>query len=202
MPKSHLAGSLALAGLLALSPAPSTAQQGIGTLIAQKPSLGHADGPGLGAGHAAPAWRNKSWLNTEKPLTLESLRGRVVLLNFWTFTCWNCTGALPSLVDFDRRYRDLGLTIVGIHSPEFPPYGGEHDRANVAKALKQYSIEYPVAQDNDHATWDLYGIQYWPSYTLIDRRGNIRYEGYGEFHLNDGQYSEWSARIEKLLKEN
>ena len=151
----------------------------------------------------APAWANTSWLNTpdDRPLTLESLRGRVVLLNFWTFTCWNCTGAIPSLVDYDRQYRDQGLTIIGIHRPEFPPYAGEHDRGNVAKALAKYHIEYPNAQDNDHATWDLYDIQYWPSYVLIDRRGSIRFEGAGEFHLNDAAYDQWDGRIRKLLAE-
>jgi thiol-disulfide isomerase/thioredoxin len=151
----------------------------------------------------APAWANTSWLNTpgDRPVTLQSLRGRVVLLNFWTFSCWNCTGAIPSLVDYDRKYRDQGLTIIGIHRPEFPPYAGEHDRGNVAKALAKYHIEYPNAQDNDHATWDLYDIQYWPSYVLIDRRGNIRFEGAGEFHVGDAWYDQWDGRIRRLLAE-
>jgi thiol-disulfide isomerase/thioredoxin len=151
----------------------------------------------------APAWRNTSWLNSpdDRPVTLESLRGRVVLLNFWTFTCWNCTGAIPSLVQFDRTYRDQGLTIIGIHRPEFPPYGGEHDKANVANALRKYHIDYANAQDNDHATWDLYDIQYWPSFVLIDRAGNIRYEGAGEFHLGDPTHQEWEGRIRTLLAE-
>lgn len=154
-------------------------------------------------GRPAPAWANTSWLNTpdDRPVTLESLRGRVVLLNFWTFTCWNCTGAIPSLVDYDRKYRGEGLTIIGMHRPEFPPYAGEHDRGNVAKALRKYHIEYANAQDNDHTTWDLYDIQYWPSYVLIDRRGNIRYEGAGEFHLDDAAYDQWDGRIRKLLAE-
>jgi thiol-disulfide isomerase/thioredoxin len=151
----------------------------------------------------APAWHNTSWLNTPdgKPLTLASLRGRVVLLNFWTFTCWNCTGAVPSLVAYDQAFRDQGLTIIGIHSPEFPPYAGEHDRENVAQALRKYHIEYPNAQDNDHATWDLYGIRYWPSFVLIDRKGTIRYEGAGEFHVGDETNVLWEGRIRKLLAE-
>jgi thiol-disulfide isomerase/thioredoxin len=148
-------------------------------------------------------WRNSSWLNTPdgKPLTLASLRGRVVLLNFWTFTCWNCIGALPSMVEFDRRYRAAGLTIIGMHSPEFPPYGGEHDRANVEAALRKYHLEYPTAQDNDHATWDLYDIGAWPSFVLIDRRGVLRYQGAGEFHIGDATDREWDARIQRLLAE-
>ena len=152
-------------------------------------------------GTPAPAWRNASWLNADHPLTLPELRGRVVLLNFWVFTCYNCTNTVPSLVDFDRKYRDRGLTLIGIHTPEFPPYAGEHDRANVERALRKYGIEYPNAQDNDSRTWELYGIRYWPSFVLIDRRGNIRYEGYGEFHLNDGTYRTWDGRIRELLAE-
>jgi thiol-disulfide isomerase/thioredoxin len=149
----------------------------------------------------APAWANASWLNTERPLALKDLRGRVVLLNFWVFTCYNCTNTVPSLVDFDRKYRGQGLTIIGIHTPEFPPYAGEHDKGNVERALRQYHIEYPIAQDNDSRTWDLYGIRYWPSFVLIDKKGTIRYEGYGEFHLNDGSYQTWDQRIRELLAE-
>ncbi len=149
----------------------------------------------------APSWKNTSWLNAKAPLKLEELRGRVVLLNFWVFTCGNCTRTVPSLVDFDRRYRDQGLTLIGVHTPEFPPYAGEHDRGNVARALQQYDIAYPNAQDNDSRTWGLYGIRYWPSFVLIDKRGAIRYEGYGEFHLNDGSYHTWDRRIRELLAE-
>lgn len=151
----------------------------------------------------APAWNNQSWLNTpgDKPLTLSGLRGRVVLLNFWTFTCWNCTGALPSLVQYDSLYRDQGLTIIGMHDPEFPPYGGEHDKDNVRQAIAKHHIRYPVAQDNDHATWRLYDIQYWPSYVLIDRKGQVRWEGYGEFHVGDRWHQEWDRRIRALLAE-
>jgi len=149
----------------------------------------------------APAWHNTSWLNTDHPLALPELKGRVVLLNFWVFTCWNCTNTVPSLVDFDHKYRDHGLTVIGIHTPEFPPYAGEHDRGNVERALRRYGIEYPNAQDNDSKTWDLYRIRYWPSFVLIDKRGNVRYEGYGEFHLNDGSYRTWDQRIRELLAE-
>jgi thiol-disulfide isomerase/thioredoxin len=102
---------------------------------------------------AAPAWDNGSWLNSDPRLRLEQLRGRVVLLNFWVFTCGNCTRSVPSLVQLDNRYRSQGLTLVGIHTPEFPPYAGEHDKANVASALVRYGIGYPNAQDNDRRTW-------------------------------------------------
>jgi len=171
-------------------------------------ALDSAYGAGSGAvspvrsvARPAPGWHNTSWLNADHALTLEELRGRVVLLNFWVFTCVNCTNTVPSLVDFDRNYRDRGLTIIGIHTPEFPPYAGEHDRANVARALEEHHIAYANAQDNDSKTWNLYGIRYWPSFVLIDKRGNIRYEGYGEFHLKDGSYRLWEARIRELLAE-
>ncbi|MEP6473705.1 MAG: redoxin family protein [Gemmatimonadota bacterium] len=149
----------------------------------------------------APAWKNQSWLNTDQPLTLQALKGKVVLLNFWVFTCYNCTNTVPSLVEFDRTYRDKGLTIIGIHTPEFPPYAGEHDKGNVEKALARHQIRYPVAQDNDDATWNLYNIRYWPSFVLIDKRGQIRYEGVGEFHLNDETFKDWDGKIQKLLAE-
>lgn len=149
----------------------------------------------------APAWDNTSWLNAEAPVRLEQLRGRVVLLNFWVFTCGNCTRTVPSLVEFDSRYRREGLTLIGIHTPEFPPYAGEHDRSNVARALAQYGITYPNAQDNDSRTWDRYAIRYWPSFVLIDKRGRIRYEGAGEFHLGDPTYRTWEQRIRTLLAE-
>jgi thiol-disulfide isomerase/thioredoxin len=149
----------------------------------------------------APAWDNTSWLNVNAPVQLDQLRGRVVLLNFWVFTCGNCTRTVPSLVDLDRRYRSKGLTLIGIHTPEFPPYAGEHDRGNVARALTQYGITYPNAQDNDRRTWGRYDIRYWPSFVLIDKRGRIRYEGAGEFHLHDGTYEVWEGRIRELLAE-
>jgi thiol-disulfide isomerase/thioredoxin len=132
---------------------------------------------------------------------LEELRGQVVMLNFWVFTCYNCTNTVPSLVNFYRKYHDRGLVVIGMHTPEFPPYAGEHDKGNVARALRQYGIQYPNAQDNDNRTWNLYGIRYWPSFVLIDKKGFIRYEGAGEFHLNDRNYAEWEGRIRELLAE-
>ena len=109
-------------GAVALTTLNIVAQDGASALLRPPSSIRRSD-PGLGIGQAAPAWRNTSWLNTPdaKPLTTASLKGRVVLLNFWTFTCYNCRGALPSMVAFDRQYRDQGLTVIGIHSPEFPP---------------------------------------------------------------------------------
>ena len=161
----------------------------------------HPQGVQVEDARPAPVWRNASWLNSASPVSLASLKGRVVLLNFWVFTCYNCTNTLPSLKLLDETYRSRGLTTIGIHTPEFPPYAGEHDRDNVAKALAKYQITYPIAQDNDRATWSLYSIRYWPSFVLIDKAGRIRYEGYGEFHVNDPWHAEWERRINTLLAE-
>ncbi len=183
----------------------SLATVGAATLAFQTSSRIQAQANPLAASTSArppaPPWRNESWLNTDRPLTLKELEGKVVLLNFWVFTCYNCTNTVPSLVDFDRRYRDRGLVLIGVHTPEFPPYAGEHDKANVARALKKHGIQYANAQDNDSRTWNLYGIRFWPSFVLIDKKGLIRYEGAGEFHLNDGNYDIWDRRIQELLAE-
>lgn len=149
----------------------------------------------------APSWDNSSWLNSDRPVRLSELEGRVVLLNFWVFTCGNCTRTLPSLRKFDSLYRARGLTLIGIHTPEFPPYAGEHDRGNLARALTRYDITYPNAQDNDSRTWNRYDIRFWPSFVLIDKGGRIRYEGAGEFHLGDASYRMWEQRIQDLLAE-
>ena len=107
----------------------------------------------------------------------------------------------PMALPISRVFTSIVLTLVGIHTPEFPPYAGEHDKGNLARALTKYGIGYPNAQDNDSRAWDAYGIRYWPSFVLIDKRGVIRYTGYGEFHLDDVHFRTWDARIRELLAE-
>ncbi len=138
---------------------------------------------------------NQQWFNTPggKPLTLRSLRGRVVLVDFWTYSCINCLRTLPYLTAWDKTYRKDGLTIVGVHSPEFP---FEKDPGNVEEAIERNGIHYPVAQDNDLATWSAYGTQYWPSEYFIDARGRVRFAHYGE-----GEYGEKEQIIRELLAE-
>ena len=135
------------------------------------------------------------WFNTPggRPLTLAGLRGRVVLVDFWTDTCINCIRTLPHLTAWDRRYRDQGLTIVGVHSPEFD---FEKDAGNVAAAIRQNDIRYPVAQDNEMATWDAWQNQYWPAEYLIDAHGKVREARFGE-----GDYDRTEAAIRSLLRE-
>ncbi len=195
MPRPALLFSLSLAAAAAGGVALESATRAQAQTQARNPLTGARD-PG-----PAPAWTNQSWLNADHPLSLGELKGKVVLLNFWVFTCYNCTNTVPSLVDFDRKYRGKGLTLIGIHTPEFPPYAGEHDKGNVERALRKYHIEYANAQDNDSKTWNLYGIRFWPSFVLIDKKGVIRYEGAGEFHLNDRKYNLWDERIRELLAE-
>ena len=137
----------------------------------------------------APAFTdNQRWFNTpgDKPLTLAGLRGRVVLVDFWTYTCINCIRTLPHLEAWDASYRKDGLTIVGVHSPEFP---FEHDAGNVQSAIHAEGIKYPVAQDNNLGTWNAYGNQYWPAEYLIDATGHVRYAHFGE-----GDYAAGRAR--------
>ncbi len=138
---------------------------------------------------------NQRWFNTpgDRPLTLRSLRGRVVLIDFWTYTCINCLRTLPYLTAWDRTYRKDGLTIVGVHSPEFP---FEKDAGNVEEAIERNGIHYPVVQDNDLATWSAYGNQYWPSEYFVDARGRVRFVHYGE-----GEYGEKEKIIRELLAE-
>ena len=153
-------------------------------------------GSGLPALGPAPDFTgNQRWFNTagDRPLSLGELRGKVVLVDFWTYTCINCIRTLPYLKAWDERYRDKGLTIVGVHTPEFP---FERDAENVKDAIAQNGLRYPVAQDNDYATWDAYGNQFWPAKYLIDARGQVRYTHFGE-----GDYEETEEAIRRLLEE-
>jgi cytochrome c biogenesis protein CcdA/thiol-disulfide isomerase/thioredoxin len=138
---------------------------------------------------------NQRWFNTPggRPLTIRGLRGRVVLVDFWTYSCINCLRTLPYLKAWDARYRKDGLTIVGVHSPEFP---FEKDAGNVEEAIQRNGIRYPVVQDNELATWTAYHNQYWPAEYFIDARGRIRFTHFGE-----GEYGEKEKVIRELLAE-
>jgi len=136
------------------------------------------------------------WFNTPggRPQTLAALQRRgAVLVDFWTYTCINCLRTLPYLEAWDRKYRAAGLTIVGVHTPEF---AFEHDAGNVANAIRRLGIRYPVAQDNAMGTWNAYANQYWPADYLIDRTGQVRYAGIGE-----GDYDKTEAAIRSVLAE-
>ena len=130
------------------------------------------------------------WLNSE-PLTLRGLRGRVVLIDFWTYSCINCLRTLPYIRAWDDRYRDAGLTIVGVHSPEF---AFERVESNVRENVRKLGVRYPVALDNDFVTWQSWHNQYWPAKYLIDKRGHVRY-----YHFGEGEYAETEEAIRSLL---
>jgi thiol-disulfide isomerase/thioredoxin len=131
-----------------------------------------------------------AWINS-KPLTLESLRGKVVLVDFWTYSCINCLRTLPYLESWDKRYRSTGLAIIGVHTPEF---GFEHDLGNVRGAVRKLRVCYPVALDNDYGTWKAYANNYWPAHYLIDQQGNVR-----EVHIGEGDYAQTEHHIRQLL---
>jgi cytochrome c biogenesis protein CcdA/thiol-disulfide isomerase/thioredoxin len=146
-------------------------------------------------GEAPEFTETQDWFNTpgDTPLTLASLRGHVVLIDFWTYTCINCIRTLPYLKAWDAAYRNEGLTIIGVESPEFP---FERDAANVANAIEQFGLHYPVVQDNDMGTWNAYGNEYWPADYLIDANGQVRYTSFGE-----GDYAQTETAIRALLAE-
>jgi cytochrome c biogenesis protein CcdA/thiol-disulfide isomerase/thioredoxin len=142
---------------------------------------------------AAPEFAGVTrWLNSA-PLTLASLRGKVVLIDFWTYTCINCLRTLPYLRAWDERYRDRGLTIVGVHTPEFE---FEKDTGNVRDAIARSRLRYPVAQDNDYGTWNAWSNQYWPAKYLVDAKGEVRY-----VHFGEGAYAVTEEAIRDLLEE-
>jgi thiol-disulfide isomerase/thioredoxin len=149
-----------------------------------------ADLPDLGK---APELHNEVWLNTDRPLRLSNLQGKVVLIDMWTFGCINCRNVIPSLRDWHTKYAEQGLVVIGNHFPEFDY---EHDLNNLKDAIQRLNVPYAVAQDNDGVTWQAYRTRYWPTLFLIDKRGHLRYT-----HIGEGAYGETEQAIQSLLKE-
>ncbi|MGH9969152.1 MAG: redoxin domain-containing protein [Pyrinomonadaceae bacterium] len=141
---------------------------------------------------AAPEISSGFWINSE-PLKLKSLRGRVVLIEFWTFGCFNCRNTLPSIKKWDARYRDKGLTVIGVHSPEFDE---EKKIDHLRREVTELGIQYPVVSDNDYATWSSYGVHAWPTLFVLDKQGRVRWK-----HVGEGAYDETEEVIKKLLEE-
>ncbi|MCY7283386.1 MAG: thioredoxin family protein [Cyanobacteria bacterium CAN_BIN43] len=132
------------------------------------------------------------WLNSA-PMSIASLKGKVVLVQFWTFACINCQRTLPSVVRWHQQYAQAGLKVIGIHTPEF---AFERDTNNIKRAIKQHQITYPVPIDNDFKTWKAYNNEYWPHLFLADRQGLIRYD-----HIGEGAYDTTEQMIRQLLTE-
>jgi cytochrome c biogenesis protein CcdA/thiol-disulfide isomerase/thioredoxin len=171
----------------------STARRELGALKGSDGSTFAAD---AARALQAPEFREiEQWLNTPggKPVSIASLRGRVVIVDFWTYSCINCLRTLPHLKAWDRAYRKAGLVIVGIHSPEF---AFERVPGNVRSAVRRLGLRYPVGLDNDFATWNAYDNDYWPAKYVVDRTGRVRYTHFGE-----GAYGETESWIRRLLGE-
>lgn len=135
----------------------------------------------------------KTWFNSA-PLRMADLRGKVVLVNFWTYGCVNCVRTLPSVVRLQEKYGNKGLVVIGIHTPEFP---FEKSASNVQAALKRHGITYPVAQDNDSLTWNAYSNRYWPAQYVVDQRGKIVFR-----HDGEGQHEQIDRTIAQLLNKS
>jgi thiol-disulfide isomerase/thioredoxin len=145
-----------------------------------------------GVGTKAPDITNETWLNSA-PLHLADLKGKVVMVEFWTFGCYNCRNVEPYVKQWHRKYADQGFVIIGVHSPEF---SHEREIENVRRYIKEHDIRFAVPIDNDFSTWNKYGNRYWPAMYLIDKGGTIRYVRIGE-----GGYQDTERFIQSLLAE-
>ncbi len=165
---------------------------------AASPNLPSSIGPGLPASSypdlgAAPELTNSLWLNTPGPLRLADLRGKVILLDMWTFGCINCKNVIPSLQKWHSQFSEAGLVVIGNHYPEFTY---EADLKNLKQAVADLGIAYPIAEDNSGKTWQAYGTIYWPTLYLIDKQGRLRYT-----HIGEGAYDATETAIRALLAE-
>lgn len=148
----------------------------------------------------APAFTHtqaQDWINSA-PITWQDLRGQVVLLDFWTYACWNCYRSIPWLHQVEKRYAARGLRVIGVHTPEF-----DHERVrdNVVAKVKEFQITHPVMLDNDHSYWRAMSNRYWPAFYLVDRKGQVRGLFIGETHAGDRNAKGMEATIEQLLAE-
>ena len=143
-------------------------------------------------GPLTPIIATGQWLNSP-PLTSEALRGNVVLVDFWTYSCSNCLNALPYVKAWNEKYRAQGLVVIGVHTPEFPE---EMNQQNIEQAIKRLGVTYPVVLDNQYKIWNAYANKFWPAQYLIDAQGQPRYQHYGE-----GSYQEIEFKIQELLNE-
>jgi thiol-disulfide isomerase/thioredoxin len=141
---------------------------------------------------AAPEISDGLWINSE-PLTLRNLHGRVVLIEFWTFACYNCRNTVPTIKKWDAQYRDKGLTIIGVHTPESDL---ERNVDDVRREVGALGIKYPVVTDNDYSTWKAYSVEAWPTLFVLDKQGRVRWT-----HVGEGAYDETEQVIKKLLAE-
>ncbi len=179
MPRLFLALCLCLTGLIPLSArALLTAEE-----APQAPAFTHT--------------AESEWINSA-PLTLSELRGQVLLLDFWTFACWNCYRSFPWLNDLENRLHNEGLRIIGVHTPEFDH---ERVRANIEKKIHEFGLQHPVMMDNDFSYWNAMDNRYWPAFYLIDKQGRIRARYAGETHKGDRRAQKIESDLKVLLSE-
>lgn len=176
MKSRHLKNSIFISGLIALAVIASV----------QIPTANSA------VGQKAPDVTSPVWINGA-PQRMSDLSGKVVLVEFWTFGCSNCRNVEPYVKAWHAKYAQRGVTIISVHSPEFPH---ESDIDNVRRYVKEHAIQHAVAIDNDFSVWNSYKNRFWPAFYLIDKRGMIRYT-----HIGEGAYSETERQIENLLAE-
>lgn len=140
----------------------------------------------------------RDWINS-RPLDLAGLEGRVVLVDFWTYGCWNCRRSLPWLQALTSRFSDDALVVVGVHTPEFKH---EMDPASVRRQVRELGVRHPVMMDNDFSYWDAMGSRHWPTFYLIDKAGRVRQRVIGEVRPDSGKAAELESRIRALLAES
>lgn len=169
----------------------SLAAIGLGFVNGQLPGLANASAA-LTEGPAPALDGATTWLNSP-PLSTAQLRGKVVLIDFWTYSCVNCVNTLPYVHAWAKKYKDQGLVVIGVHTPEFP---FEKDIGNVRDAIRHFKIDYPVAVDNDYKIWRAFSNNYWPALYFIDANGRIRHQKVGE-----GDYEKSEQVIQALLRE-
>ena len=182
--KSHLLAAAAILGAAVATPVESpAAERAMHPMTSREAKL---PVEGMLASLAGAT----AWLNSQ-PLTAEGLRGKVVLVDFWTYTCINWQRTQPYVRSWAEKYKDQGLVVIGVHTPEFE---FEKNVDNIRPALKMFRVEYPVAVDSNYAIWDAFGNHYWPAVYVADAKGNIRYHHFGE-----GEYERTEAVIQQLL---
>jgi len=137
-----------------------------------------------------------AWINS-KPLSIEDLRGKVILIDVWTYGCWNCYMSFPWLRALEDKFSEQDFQVIGIHSPEFDH---EKERDNVVKKVEEFMLHHPVMMDNNHAYWRSLRNRYWPAYYIVDKKGNIRDALIGETHAGDRNAKKIEKLITKLLK--
>src|ERR1700748_2546172 len=165
-------------GFMIVTATPIEAQTAPASIVGSSPLSGLSGGTG--------------WINST-PLTAKQLKGKVVLIDFWDYSCINCIRAIPYVRAWADKYKDAGLVVIGVHTPEFDV---EKQQANVEKAIKKFNITYPVVLDNNLAIWNAFSNQYWPAHYFIDAKGKVRFEHFGE-----GEYDQSERWIQELLKE-